>query len=397
VFRNLAALLGGTTNLFQLHPVQLHRYLEKAWTQMGLVQIGTDTENVFLGEDENIVALLSRPPALLDDPFLPALPNTRMPWEHLIYAYLLENTGMMRIFKRVVELYAAGEQLDVPGPVTRQWLRTSEELLFTNPPPFGIGSMASDIRPDLEATRRNAYWRLLGMDLDHGAPGGRPYPYPRVTAANVDFVANFESLLAEVWQNYINRVNTSGENASDPEAVANRADILAKGLRVRRLRGNLAREEFFFTAVLSWFHVTLESDNDIIVDLKATAADPSERLQKLGARVGIPAHPRARNLILMAEPASSILRFVELEKFSDEPGAATLYAPTGAIKDDALTIINHWGMATGRNLKVRRTTTGVPTPKGSAPRVRPVAALPRTNGTSPVPANGRPSAIPGRN
>jgi hypothetical protein len=389
--------LGGPNNLFTLHPLQLQRYLELAWTQMGLVHIGPDTENVLLGEDENIVALLQRPPGLLGDPFIPGLTTTRKPWEHLIYAYLLENTGMMRIFKRVVELYAAGEQLDVPGPLTRQWLRTSEELLFTNPPPFGIGSMASDIRPDLEATRRNAYWRLLGMDLDHGGPNGRPYPYPRVTAANVDFVANFESLLAEVWQNYINRVNTSGENASDPEAVANRADILAKGLRVRRLRGNLAREEFFFTAVLSWFHVTLESDNDIIVDLKATAADPSERLQKLGARVGVAAHPRARNLILMAEPASSILRFVELEKFSNETGAATLYAPSGAIKDDALTIINHWGMATGRNLKVRRTTTGLPPLKGSAPRIRPVAALPRTNGTPPVPANGRPSAIPGRN
>jgi len=377
--------------------VQLHRYLETAWTQMGLVQIGTDTENVFLGEDENIVALLSRPPAAIDDPFIAGLTNTRRPWEHLIYAYLLENTGMMRIFKRVVELYAAGEQLDVPGPVTRQWLRTSEELLFSNPPPFGIGSMASDVRPDLEATRRNAYWRLLGMDLDHGAPSGRPYPYPRVTAANVDFVADFEALLAEVWQNYINRVNTSGENASDPEAVANRADILAKGLRVRRLRGNLAREEFFFTAVLSWFHVTLESDNDIIVDLKATAADPSERLQKLGARVGIPAHPRARNLILMAEPASSLLRFVELEKFSNEAGAATLYAPTGAIKDDALTVINHWGMATGRNLKVRRASTGLPSTRSASPRVRNVAALPRTNGSSPVPVNGRQSSIPGRN
>ncbi|MBI4900954.1 MAG: hypothetical protein HY829_10810 [Actinobacteria bacterium] len=397
MFRNLAAQLGGPAKLFALHPVQLHRYLETAWTQMGLVQIGADTENVFLGEDENIVALLSRAPNLLDDPFITGLPTGRRPWEHLIYAYLLENTGMMRIFKRVVELYAVGEQLDVPSPVTRQWLRTAEELLFTNPPPFGIGSLASDVRPDLEATRRNAYWRLLGMDLDHGGSSGRPYPYPRVTAANVDFVPQFESLLGEVWQNYINRVNTSGENASDPEAVANRADILAKGLRVRRLRGNLAREEFFFTAVLSWFHVTLESDNDVIADLKATAADPSERLQKLGARVGITAHPRARNLILMAEPASSLLRFVELEKFSTEAGAATLYAPTGAIKDDALTVINHWGMATGRNLKARRTTTGIPATNGVPARVRPGPAQPRSNGSSPVPVNGRTSVIPGRN
>lgn len=408
MFRNLAGLLTapGTptdpTALFGFHPVQLHRYLEEAWTLAG--RAGTTTTPVFLGENQRIVPVLRRPaPILVKEPSVlgPGLPPPGpLPWEHLIYAYLLENTGMLRIFRRVVELYAVGEALEVPTDVTRQWLRTSEELMFRDPPQFTVGSVVSDLRPNLEATRRNAYWRLLGMDLDHGGPDGRPVPYPRVAAANVDFVAHFEAFLREVWQNYINRVNTSGENYSDPDAVANRADMLAKGLRVRRLQGNLAREEFFFTAVLSWFHVTLETDNAVILDLKATAADAPERLRKIGDRVGIPPHPRTRDLIMMAEAASTILRFVELEQFSDQANAATLYSGTGAISVDVLTIINHWSLATGRNLKVRTADTAGPGPRpqpaAAPPRravpaaeFRPSPAAPSGNGRVPASVDGR--------
>jgi hypothetical protein len=376
MFRNLSRLLDPTTIvpphisapdlLFDLHPVQLHRYLDEAWRRGGIVS--TSATPVFLGESANIVNDLSRPLFTIDPSGQPPLPPAgTQPWEHLIYAYLLENTGMFRIFQRVVELYATGESLEVPASPTRRWLRTTEELLLRDPPPFSIGSLTSHVRPDLEATRRNAYWRLLGMDLDTGAANGQPYRYTKPVAANLDFVANFESFLSEVWQSYINRQNTSGENYSDAEAVINRADLLAKGLRVRRLTGNLAREEFFFTAVMSWFHLTLESDNIVITDLKATAANPAERLRKIGERVGITPHPRSRDLIEMADAASMILRFVELEYFNTQPNAAQLSSGVGAISTDVLRIINHWSLATGRNLKVRKTEFGGGSVRNSQP------------------------------
>lgn len=376
MFRNLAALLGSPEALFQLHPVQLHRYLDEAWARAGLVQIDSVTSDVFLGEGEHIVAELRRPPAVLDQSGI-AVSAERRPWEHLIYAYLLENTGMLRVFRRLVELFATGEQLDVPGPLTRQFLRSTEELIFTDPPPFSIGAVSSRVRPNLEVVSRNAYWRLFGMDLDHGAPSSDPVLRP--AAAYINFVPDFEGLFGNVWQNYLNRKNTSGENSSDPQAVRDRAEILSEGLRVRRLAGNLAREEFFFTALFSWFHALLDSDNEIIKDLKVTAADPGERLRKLGARVGVPVHPRARSLMLLAEPASSLLRFVELQKFNDLPGAATLYAETGAIKDDALTVIDHWSVATGRSLKmrptIRATGAGAPPLTRAATDARVVSAI----------------------
>ena len=366
MFRNLATLLpppasstesARAEQVMTAHPVRLHRYLDEAWSRGGIAST-TSTKDVFLGEDQNIISALGRPPGFVDPSGMPISAPAKQPWEHLIYAYLLENTGMFRIFRRVVELYAVGEALEVPADITRQWARTSEELLLRDPPPFHITSLTSWVRGDLEATRRNAYWRLLGMDLDHGGPDGRPYPYPKVDQANVDFVANLESLLTEVWQGYINRVNFSGETNSDALAVANRAEILSKGLRVRRMGGNLAREEFSFTSTLSWFHLTLESNNKVIDDLKAKADHPADRLAKISARVGIAPHPRARDLIEMAEAASTILRACELEAFNTTAGAASLYTPGSPMLEDVLTVINHWSLATGRNLKTKRADVG---------------------------------------
>ena len=380
MFRYLASRLSPSapsdgTELFRLHPLQLHRYLDEAWRFRGIVRTTSSTPpEVFLGENQNIIATLKRPDALLDPAAImvpgtstPLPPLPPGPWEHLIYAYLLENTGILRIFRRVLEMY------------TRQWLRSTEQLFFRDQPLFTISSLSSQIRPDLEPTRLNAYWRLVGMDIDHMGPDGRPVPYAKVGAANIDFVANFEMFLAEVWQGYLNRINTSGENASDPSAVSNRADIVSTGLRVRRRNGNLAVEEYLITAMLGWFHITLESDNAIIQDLKANAANPTERLRKIGERVGIAPHSRARDLFEMAEAASTILRFLELQEFSTVTKAKALYDIDGPIRDDVLKIINHWSLATGRNLKGRRTdipSAGSPVRTRTAPMPAPAGIRP---------------------
>src|SRR5690348_7791784 len=408
---------GDAISLFRLHPIQLHRYLEEVWAVGGFEPYpitGTTLENVFLG-DPNIIDDLALPAGLVDELRsgiqFPSLPLTfpppravyaspgppptpglqsgaKQPWEHLIYAYLIENTGVVRIFKRVLEMYASGERLEVPSLDSRRWLRSTEELFFRDPPPFHISSITSLARPDLEASRRYAYRELLGIDLNHGRADGTPYPYPRDASANTDFVAQWEAFLGEVWQGYINRRNSSGENSTDPEAVANIADFLAKMQRVRRQNGNLAREEFFHTAMMSWFHLTLESDTPIVVDLKANAANAVERLRKIGERVGIAPHPKTRNFFELAEPASSLLRFVELERFSDAATASVLFdlTPLNRVREDALVVINHWAIATGRNLKVRRLREAPP----ARTRPRPAVSAP------PAPAPAAAPALPNR-
>ena len=114
----------------------------------------------------------------------PADPTKRRTvlWDHLIYAYMIENTRIYEIFRRVLYEFLYGEKLGVPLPDAQDWLRNTEELFYRDPPPFFITTITSDIRADLRASRRNAYQRMFGMDLNHGTDDGQPYPFVRAEA-----------------------------------------------------------------------------------------------------------------------------------------------------------------------------------------------------------------------
>ena len=52
-------------------------------------------------------------------------------WDHLIYAYMVENTRIYEVFRRVLHEFLHGEKLGVPGSADSQrWLRVTEELFF---------------------------------------------------------------------------------------------------------------------------------------------------------------------------------------------------------------------------------------------------------------------------
>ena len=131
-------------------------------------------------------------------------------WHHLIYAYMIENTRIYEIFRRVVHEYLHGEKLGVPSPDTQLWLRNTEELFYRDAPPFFIAVTDSHIRSDLRASRRTAYQRLFGMELNHGKDDNTPYAYSKAEAANNEFVNTFEELLREVWIGIVNLNNASG-------------------------------------------------------------------------------------------------------------------------------------------------------------------------------------------
>ena len=202
---------------------------------------------------------------------------------------MIENTRVYEIFRRVLEEYAYGERLGVPSDEGQRWLRATEALFYRDNPPFQIYSLASWIRPDIRAVRRNAYQRLFGFDLNHGTDDNRPYPYPRAAAANTDFASTFEELLREVWRAIENVRNQVGANQTDIATIANLARQIFDMLRVRRQEhvGNLARDELFHVSTMSWLHLTLSFNTPIVRDLKADATSPAERLQKIGERVGL--------------------------------------------------------------------------------------------------------------
>ena len=386
MFRRFAKFLtdvgvNGPEVVTRLHPADLTALLELAWDRRA------NNPNVDLGRPARRSALSgfgttwfgntafsSNPP----DPNVATIANrlrvnfvgtsfigrvSEQPgglWDHLMYAYMIENTRVLPIFRRVLREFVHGEKLGVPSsPDTQLWLRTTEQLFFRDPPPFFIAALNSYVRPDLDATRRNAYQRMFAMDLNHGAEDNKPYPYIKAEAANSEFVNTFEELLREVWIGIENVNNQSGAKPTDDAKIADLAEKLHDMLISRRQGGNLSPEEFLAVSTLSWFHLTLETGTlTIIKDLRADAASPEERLFKIAQRVGLPAHGLAKNYFDIADSISRILILIETGLFNDATAAAALYtpAPGGGPQADMQNIIRHWSIITGREMKARRVT-----------------------------------------
>jgi hypothetical protein len=272
-------------------------------------------------------------------------------WDHLIYAYLIENTRIYDIFRKVIHEYRHGERLGVPLASSQHWLRNTEELFFRDAAPFSIYSVSSYIRPDLGASRRNAYYRMFGMDLNHGMDDSKSYPYVKPETANREFVSTFEEFLREVWVAISNVTNSSGANPKDNAAIANLARRLHDMLRTRRTNGNLSQEEFWFVSMMSWFHLSLEFDSPIVISLRAEGSSEEERLKKIAERVKLPAHGKSYYFFRLADPLSRLLTQIEIGTYNILETVPALYTAPSPVEADMRLIITYWSYATDRNMK----------------------------------------------
>jgi hypothetical protein len=407
--------------LFATHPIQLSRWLEEAWAGGGVANWPAfGTQNVALG-DPAVVRRLQLPDGLRNDTLRsgiavpsggpppdfegpPALGSgVTLAWDHLIYAYLLESTGIIEIFAEVLRRYLVGETLDAPSVDTVVWVRATEELFFRDPPLFHIGGLTSQLRPNARSIRRNAYWRMFGTDLPHALPGAaageQPWKLDAGAVANTRFLELWTELLRQVWMGIENDRNQVGTNPTDPSYVAYLCQTLGEMLRLRRRGGMLAREEFSAVTALSWFHLTVESDTAVVRDLRATAGgvgNPADRLAAIGQRVGIAPARHGRELFELADLISPVLWFIELDQFSSPANAETLFRIFGVVNPvvarTMIRIVDLWQSATGERIKdsavraPQRAAAGTPAqptrlPAGPVPARVPVAPSP--NGSSP--------------
>jgi hypothetical protein len=284
-------------------------------------------------------------------------------WDHLGYSYVIENTRAVQILRRVVREYRSGEGLGVPSVATQRWLDATEVLLFGEAHPVLSWLPKSTVRPDPEAVRRNAYWRLFGLDLAFGTDDNRPPTYDKASAANTGFLPLFEELLFELWQAITNVRNTSGVNASDDDRIYRLAEQLQFVLRSRRQFNLLAREEFAAAAVLSWVDLTLSADTPVVLDLRAQATSAADRLKIIGERVNLMPHSKSAALFSMSADFSIFLRTIESGVVTEPSYAWVLYLsqkPAGSalndpdpIGDESRRVITEWAAATGKNLKER--------------------------------------------
>jgi hypothetical protein len=241
-----------------------------------------------------------------------------------------------------------------------RWLRTTEELFFRDPPLFSIGGITSEARPNARVTRRNAYWRFFGLDVPHAVPADPSTVEDRMNwkahtglGVNADFQAKWSELLRQVWLALENAANTSGANPTDDGYISLLCQAIQDMLNNRRKGGLLAREEFVHVTVLSWFHLTLQTDTPIVADLKANATSPADRLSRIAERLGMKPAARSRELFELAEPMSSVLRAIELGTFSNSTAASTLHATGTVLAEEMRNLINLWQSATGERVKDR--------------------------------------------
>ena len=375
MFRRFAGTIpGGALDMFKCHPSVLTTLLEVGWQsrahdttqpaegpKLPLGHPGhrsdiTQLPDHWLNELKGAAKIVPPSGSAAIWPAEKADLKGTVLWDHLIYAYMIENTRIYEIFRRVLYEFLHGEKLGVPTADAQHWLRNTEELFYRDAPPFSITTITSHIRADLRASRRNAYYRMFGMDLNHGSDDGQPYPFIKADAYNNEFVSTFEELLREVWIAIVNVGNTSGANPKDQGKIENLVATLQNMLMSRRANGNLSREEFVFVSMMSWFHLTVAFDSPIIQALKAEATGPEQRLFKVAQRVGLPAHGLSKSFFDIADPISRVLIQIEASGTGIVPGlVATVPAGSSSSLNELQTamntIITHWSLITGRDMK----------------------------------------------
>jgi hypothetical protein len=369
MFRTLASLSGLGDRLFLFHPTDLIAVLELAWDRrpgnaafpLGHPLHRSDLNrfaDTWFGSRALSGSAPVPPASRPNQPDLNLIidrltaEKVLVLWDHLIYAYMIENTRIVEIFRRAVHELLHGEKLGAPSVATQHWLRNTEELLYRDAPSFFVTALHSPIRPDTEATRRATYHRVLGMDLNHGTADNKPYAFVRAEATNKEFVSTFEELLREVWIGIINASNSSGTKPTDDAKLAELVRNLQEMLLARRLIGNLSREEFASVAMMSWFHLTVQTDSAVVVDLRAQATSAEQRLFKIAQLVGVPAHGLSGSYFDIADSISAFLLLIESGFLTAVPnGVASLYTPGSIFERFMRTIITHWSIITGRDMK----------------------------------------------
>jgi hypothetical protein len=303
-------------------------------------------------------------------------------WDHLIYAYLVENTRIFDIFSKVLETYMLTERLETPSFATQQFLRNTEYLISDGLPTM-VWTSASRLRRDEIANRMTAYYGMFGLDLAHAQQLSVQHPYEKPAAANRDFIPTFEAFASEVWQGIQNAKNTSGVNTTDDEAISTAARRMFDMMATRRLGGNLSREEFRAVAIMSWLHLAIMYDSPVVQDLKANASSPELRLQKIAERVGMSAHIKTKPLLDLSQAFSFLLQSIETGVYNTPASTKVLYAPLGSVVEtNAEIVIDQYYLATGRNLKASHVAV---TERRTAPRLPPAPPA-RPNGRADRPA-----------
>jgi hypothetical protein len=322
-------------------------------------------------------------------------------WDHLIYAYVIENTRIFEVFRRLLNKYAHSGELETPSPAGQLFWRNLEYLIYGDATPSMVWTTSSHSRRDEQAERCLLYYWMFGIDLSHAPQIAGEHPYDKPAASNRDFIPTFEAFGREVWRGIVNAKNTSGANDTDPRVIANLAERIYDMMQSQRQAGDKTRQELRAVALMSFLHLAVLYDSPVVQDLRAEASSPEIRLQKMAERVGMSAHPKSKALFDLANPFSKLMQSIETGKYNDSANTPLLYAelPPTPISRNAENVIDQYTLATGHDLKafavsqVRGVTnSALPASGKSAPAPAPHKAVAPHQLSSAHGANGHPHA-----
>ena len=307
------------------------------------------------------------------------LAGSLIPPYHMIYAYLVENTRIAQIFEKLVHMYMHDEKLRKITPITNtnqnraafQWIANTENLFFKSLANNSYRNIVSQVRSSADASRRNAYFRLLGMDLAFGdGISNAAVNFHKAESNNQPFIVIFEKFLSEIWQAYTNARNAIGPNTTDMFVIIDTAQKIQEMLMSRRTTEttftnyryfNLSKEEYSSVVMMSWLYEVVSYDSPIVQFLRCNGNTPGERLINIGDKVGLPAHSKSEGLLDIAPPMNTLLRRVELGDYNIENTVSTIITsqannlpatnPNRQALNELLSIINNWEKATGHRIK----------------------------------------------
>jgi hypothetical protein len=307
-------------------------------------------------------------------------PINLLPPYHLIYAYLVENTRAAQIFERLLYLYMHDEKLnkattaqDPQNRLAFQWMINTENLFFKYLSNTSYRNLTSQVRQSPDATRRNAYFRMFGMDLAFGdISSSGAVNYYKAEFNNQLFIVLFEKFITEIWQAYTNARNQVGPNSTDIFIIVDTAQKIQEMLMSRRTTEttffnyryfNLSKEEYASVVMMSWLYEVVSYDSPIINFLRCNGNTPGQRLINIGNKVGVQAHSKSEGLLDIAPPMNTLLRRIEFGDFNPANEAQVISiiesqipGSTSPIEDkqaltELLLIINNWEKATGHRIK----------------------------------------------
>jgi hypothetical protein len=283
---------------------------------------------------------------------------------HLMYAYMMENTKIVQIFEKIIMLYQNGEDLTIPmnntNLLSRPWLDNTHLLFYSNSP-YAIWNDNSLLGSNFEAIRRNAFFRIFGLDLNHGIGENNTQPvlYNRANHTNSGFIAQLENFLKLCWQMIINFSNTSSVNTTDLIALQEQANALKNMLLARRTTENnldnypvlnLSKVEYTSVVMMHWLNHAISYNSPIVREMGAEGVTAAERLSRLGQRVNIPCHSKAGNFLDLAPLLATLLRLVEMDEV-DTSYITAIAKPSTREYALITSILYNYQLATGRDLK----------------------------------------------